>query len=321
MNIPPKYGEISAAAVLISMVERHPSLSEAELMRFANQRGLRAGALPVRSSLQMLKELGLVIGAGQLGLSATGGSCAKLLGGQEEPTPKFRDLLVALSLATDEARAVLANVRIDESGRVSDPRGIAASIFDYFAETGVMLAVPDGTWRFVNRARTLSLGTLLAVGDDVQDGVDLAAIGDRGERLSLLYEFDRTGKWPMHVSQISNWFGFDLQSIEDRESVDEIAIEVKATARQRLLVNWSAKEALTALLLEGSYVLHIWGGVDLNSSLDDDYARLRHEGYPRIVRNPAALVRHVIVPSSDWVAIADSRIRTSNFQWEFGAGM
>jgi hypothetical protein len=133
----------------------------------------------------------------------------------------------------------------------------------------------------------------------------------------MRYEFDRTGRWPAQVSRISNVFGYDLESTTNKTSTTKLAVEVKATLGSRLLINWSANEARAALLLRDSYTIQIWGEVNLDLAIDEDYIRLSAKGYPRIVPNPGQVAREVIEQAATWRSLGGSRMAASNFVWEF----
>ncbi len=319
MNVPPKPGEITAAALLLSFLARHVTLETRELLNLASKRGLRAGALPLAAGVGLLRATGLVAGDSVLIISPAGRSCLDLLGSSEEPTDQFREVLTALTFSTREARLVLANVRVEEGGILSDPRGIADPVFKYLAAAGMIEAAAAGAWRLPRGRPSLLLGGLTAADVESSEDATSTEVGDRGEDLSMRYEFERTDEWPLQVSKISSSFGYDLQSASRKGSTAKLAVEVKATSGPRLVINWSANEAQTALLLRNSYTLHIWGEVDLACTVDQDYVRLTAKGYPHIVRNPGDLARAAIAEALRWKSLKQSRITTSSFLWEFWA--
>jgi hypothetical protein len=317
VNLPPKPGEITACAVLLAMLDRYQNLQPTELIRLSRQRGLRGGALPLRAGVEILSATGLIAVDGSVTLSAAGRSCVELLDLGEEPTNRFRDLILALSLGTAAARAVFANVQVDENGVLTDSRRIADPVLEYLSLTGIVKPIAPGAWQLGAKDPTLSLSGLLAASSDFSGDLDTGEIGARGEELSMNYEFQRTGAWPLQVSRISNMFGYDLQSVQDRSRSQSLAVEVKATTTSRLLINWSANEARTASLLKDLYRIHIWGEVDIDRPVKEDFERLTAKGYPRVILNPGVLASSIIAEASSWTALKDSRIVASNFLWEF----
>ncbi len=299
------------------MLDRYQFVKPAELMRLSRQRGLRGGALPLATGLEILAATGLLVVDQNIRLTEAGRYCVELLDNGEEPTERFSDLIVALTLGTPPARAVFANVQVDEDGVLTDSRRIADGVLEYLSIRGTVRPVASGAWQLAANDPTLALSGLLAASGDVGPELDTGEIGDRGEELSMSYEFKRTGVWPLQVSRISNMFGFDLQSIQDKHRSESLAVEVKATTTSRLLINWSANEARTASLLKDLYRLHIWGEVNLDLSVNEDFERLTAKGYPRVILNPGLLASPIIAEASRWTPLNGSRIVASNFLWEF----
>jgi hypothetical protein len=271
------------------------------------------------AGVTLLKGAGLIAGDSVVVMTLAGRSCLDVLDSGEEPTEQFRDLLTALSLGTDEARLVLANVRVEAGGLLSDPRGIADSVFEHLAAAGVIEPADAGGWRIHKGHSSLVLSGMVAAEGGPSEAFDSIELGERGESLSMRYEVDRVGRLPLQVSKISSAFGYDLESVSRKGASPKLAVEVKATSGLRLLINWTANEARTALLLQNSYVLHIWGEVDLARTVDEDYLELTAKGYPHIVPNPGQLAREVIADAAHWKVLKHSRIVTSNFLWEFWA--
>jgi hypothetical protein len=317
LNIPPKPGEITASALLLSILGRYGNMEEAELLALGKKRGLRGGALPLLTGANLLSATGLVAGVGILSITSSGRTCLKMLGSSEEPTDRFREILTALSFGTQEARLMLANVTVDRDGLLSDTRGIASTVFEHLAADGILESADDGSWKLPDLRPSLLLGALAATDVDQDDPADSNEIGQRGENLSMRYEFDRTGNWPVQVSRISNAFGYDLESTAGNGSTNRLGFEVKATLGSRLLIHWSANEARTALLLRDSYTMQIWAEVDLGMTVEEDYMRLTAKGYPRIVPNPGQVASDVVAHAATWQPLMGSRMAASNFVWEF----
>ncbi|MGK2914720.1 MAG: DUF3883 domain-containing protein [Porticoccaceae bacterium] len=62
-----------------------------------------------------------------------------------------------------------------------------------------------------------------------QKGARLTGIGRAGERLTIAYERERTGREPKWISVESNEDGYDVLSVAGREDERLLSIEVKAT--------------------------------------------------------------------------------------------
>lgn len=69
---------------------------------------------------------------------------------------------------------------------------------------------------------------LAAIGRGLR-GAELTEIGRQGERLSLAYERERTGREPKWRSLESNGDGYDVLSVADRQDSRPVQIEVKAS--------------------------------------------------------------------------------------------
>ncbi len=85
----------------------------------------------------------------------------------------------------------------------------------------------------------------------------LLEIGRRGERLSIAYEYARTGVEPRWIAIDSNQDGFDLLSIRAADDRTPLAIEVKTTtsvAGGLYLTRNEWDQALNSL----AHVFHIW---------------------------------------------------------------
>jgi hypothetical protein len=98
---------------------------------------------------------------------------------------------------------------------------------------------------------------LAAIGRGLR-GAELSEIGRQGERLSLEYERQRTGREPKWRSVESNLDGYDVLSVADREDTRLVQIEVKASrigirGSMRLTRNeWDATELMPL------HRFHLW---------------------------------------------------------------
>ncbi|MBW8042592.1 MAG: DUF3883 domain-containing protein [Planctomycetes bacterium] len=85
-------------------------------------------------------------------------------------------------------------------------------------------------------------------------------VGRQGERLSIMYEQDRTGTEPVWQGLESNLSGFDVLSVRDKNNLYPLRIEVKASLEDldeaHFHLTRSEWDVATSGL--GGYVLHLW---------------------------------------------------------------
>lgn len=89
---------------------------------------------------------------------------------------------------------------------------------------------------------------------------DLVQIGRVGEKLTIRYELERTGRLPSWISVESNFAGYDILSCESGMNERKRLIEVKSTAKE-----WGAAEFYitrneweTALTCINDYYFYLW---------------------------------------------------------------
>jgi hypothetical protein len=86
----------------------------------------------------------------------------------------------------------------------------------------------------------------------------LTAIGRHGERLSLTYEENRTGKKPEWVAIENNADGYDLLSVIESDNLQHLSIEVK-TSTLGLAGTFHLTRNEWECALEGmNHVFHLW---------------------------------------------------------------
>lgn len=86
----------------------------------------------------------------------------------------------------------------------------------------------------------------------------LIAIGRHGERLSLAYEENRTGKKPEWVAIENNADGYDVLSVVGSENLRQLSIEVK-TSTLGLAGSFHLTRNEWERALEGAnHVFHLW---------------------------------------------------------------
>ncbi|OZV10839.1 hypothetical protein CIW83_18105 [Tissierella sp. P1] len=86
---------------------------------------------------------------------------------------------------------------------------------------------------------------------------ELLKIGRIGEKLSIEYEFNRTGHLPKWMSIETNICGYDLLSCISRENRLSQLIEVKTCSNSSKEIHISNNEWNTAISSE-NYIFHIW---------------------------------------------------------------
>lgn len=86
----------------------------------------------------------------------------------------------------------------------------------------------------------------------------LTAIGRTGERLSIEYETQRTGRVPRWVAIESNADGFDLLSIVSADDPRPMSIEVKTSIRGLSASLILTRNEWDTALITPHYMLHLW---------------------------------------------------------------
>lgn len=153
--------------------------------------------------------------------------------------------------ADDTGRAILTPSGLRIAGQRSEVARLRQTILDYVdAENPVWLQnAVFGRKKLMTFVEIpvaqvfLEAGLVDGVAKDVVDFWDalaqrargqrdqqLLAIGRRGERLSLAYEKDRTGKQPKWVAIDTNEDGYDILSVVSQDDPARLTIEVKATS-------------------------------------------------------------------------------------------
>jgi hypothetical protein len=114
-------------------------------------------------------------------------------------------------------------------------------------------------------------------------------IGNRGELYS--YQLERLNATNqadiVWVARDDSGLGYD---IEDRSVSPRRRIEVKASGDTAVRFLLSDNEWKKAQDDPVNYEIHFWGGVDLNVSPADEYAKLRTQGFPMIFVDLPSLI-------------------------------
>jgi hypothetical protein len=87
------------------------------------------------------------------------------------------------------------------------------------------------------------------------------------------------------VARDSDDLGYD---IEDRRKAESSFVEVKGSRSTNVVFNITENEWQVARRTGPRYVLHFWGGIDLNRPPLVEFGQLRGAGYPIVVPNLAA---------------------------------
>jgi len=89
-----------------------------------------------------------------------------------------------------------------------------------FVEAGLVDSIDDDVVLFWDSMAAMARG---------QKNDRLAAIGRQGEKLTLAYEIERTGRKPKWVAIDNNEDGYDVLSVVDAEDSRSLSIEVKSS--------------------------------------------------------------------------------------------
>ena len=89
---------------------------------------------------------------------------------------------------------------------------------------------------------------------------DLVQIGRAGEKLTIMYELERTGRLPSWISVESNFAGYDILSCESGMSERKRLIEVKSTQKEMGDAEFyiTRNEWETALTSINDYYFYLW---------------------------------------------------------------
>lgn len=136
-------------------------------------------------------------------------------------------------------------------GGVAETRqGLSTDELQCFREAGLLTPDAPGAIEWWDR-----------VGSSVRD-TDKARLlesGRRGERLSIASETIRTGRRPRWISFESNYAGYDLLSFVDRESSEELRIEVKASEKPWEYAQFEvSREEWEMADSPGAHKFHLW---------------------------------------------------------------
>ena len=278
---------IVGIGAILQTLEQHGSLSQAELLAVCHRYGLRAGSVPWAPSVQHAVRLRLLVQVdGALCLTPVGQSLSSLVV-ELEPTDALSQALVLADLGSRQDRR-LAHVEL-EGAQVRDPRLVAGQLLGKLADVGLCEAHTDGTWLLAEGDFDPLLQGLMC---QTRGGNPaLKGTGDIGELLTRRY-YEEDGWRCLHVSKISDVFGFDLLFRRWPPTGEPSrAVEAKATrSAEQLRIFLSVHELRVAQRLGERYEILVWGSVKLDEDLDTNYTRLRAHGYPVRIADPIATI-------------------------------
>ena len=165
-----------------------------------------------------------------------------------------------MGIAAHESRlrqAILDLIEIDEPfwlqnstfGRRRVLDFVNVALAQVFLEAGLVDGVDTNVVAFWDSLAARARG---------QRDTRLLEIGRRGERLTIAYEEQRTGKKPRWVSIDSNADGYDVLSVVARDDARTMTIEVKATqVGMNAVLHLTRNEWNTAVEAR-SHSFHLW---------------------------------------------------------------
>lgn len=301
-------------SALLYTLREHATLSRADLLDICAGYPLRAGTLPWASALQVAIEMKLVVTSGQeFSLSGSGAHLSCLIEDDMEPSEEFAGAVTVLVISRSSTRYTLAHARLDGMV-VDDPRGTATPLLEQLTEVG-LLATAGASWELQGgEFSPLLVGLLVASAKGSPVANDVGRIG---EQLSLMYCRDNGGD-PFHASVVSDAFGFDILCRGTASNVrPSVAVEAKGTTAAgpfRFFV--SRHELRVARALRGRYHIELWGAIDVTAPVEDNYARLRGMGFPRLVQDPFQTIYTQQPQIFDGFAIGGGAVMADGLTWE-----
>jgi hypothetical protein len=250
-------GLLYDAQVLLSRVAAAPSVTPAALTASFNR--LQVASFPnVLDVSQRCQWLQVTTG-GVLILSDLGRSVCAAGAADVQLRHQIRDVLTHMSPAWSKKIA---------DGRSEAARVMPPDVLQVFTEAGLMARWTD---ELVEWWDTISLAARTR-----KNEANLVT-GRKAERLSIDYEEARTGRKPQWKCMDSNYAGYDLLSVVDRDNSAPLPIEVKGTTRRPAEASFSITRNEWATAQDNpSYSLHLW-----------------------IIRDPQVVLRDLRVVSAD----------------------
>jgi hypothetical protein len=254
------------------------------------------GRIPPGELLTKLASCGLVAGSGDMWVRTERGDgvVAALIGEDWAP---YCDAVLELEDVSREAIGLIRAGSVQGPiwrcpiARASKEAPTLAAILAWRGDyrDGPALQLPIGI------LEAASGSFLMAAARETPEWVlEREAVGHRAEAYSMRFEAARIGAGRLlWVSMdVGDRFGYDIEADE----VDgRRAIEVKGSRSRETKFIWTATERAAAARLGTRYEIQYWGEIALTRSPGAEYELLVARGYPRIIRDPAA-----VLESDEW---------------------
>lgn len=144
------------------------------------------------------------------------------------PTPGGARLLALAGYETRLRQALLDYIDIERPSWIQNASfgrsRVLAFAGNQIAQVFVEAGLADGT-----SDEVVSFWDVLAARSRGQKNERLNDIGRRGEKLTIAYEYERTGQVPKWIAIDNNADGYDVLSIVDRDDPRKLTIEVKTS--------------------------------------------------------------------------------------------
>lgn len=124
-----------------------------------------------------------------------------------------------------------------------------SEIAQVFVEAGLAHGTDDGVVAFWDDLAARARG---------QKSSRLTAIGRHGERLSLAYEENRTGRRPEWVAIENNADGYDVLSVVGPDDLRQLSIEVKTSAVGTAGTFYLTRNEWERSLEGANHIFHLW---------------------------------------------------------------
>ena len=135
-------------------------------------------------------------------------------------------------------------------GRSQVLKTMNRDIYQCFREAGLVLG---------NDEQTVKWWDILGLAARGFTDENLLGIGRVGERRSIIYETQRTGKEPRYIALESAFPGYDLLSIIEKGSSERLCIEVKTSEKDlQYATFYVSRNEYEHGLLKQNYVFHLW---------------------------------------------------------------
>lgn len=212
--------------------------------------------------------------------------------------------LIRAGFFHDQARVLIETGRVGEDGRlrcrVGAVQKVAAQLFGLLAlwpsvqlSQSILVVPPDLL------SELTSVWALLPPPAEIPAfALERKRVGDRAEMYSVQAERSRAIDPSLiaWVARESDTLGWD---VEDRSITPYRCIEVKGRRDEDVIFYLSENEWKQAQELGPRYEVHFWGSIDLGRDPALEYAALRAEGYPLVLKDMASQLA-----GGRWIATA-----------------